>query len=51
MHHISKQLRAFSNLPYFVSGNDVSSQSVMWDNGFVIIVYISHITWLIFFHV
>jgi len=24
MHHISKQLPAFSNLPYYVSGNDVS---------------------------
>ena len=29
MHHLSKQLRAFENLPYHVSGNDVSEMIVL----------------------
>ena len=29
MHHLSKQLRAFENLPYNVSGNDVSETIVL----------------------
>ena len=29
MHHLSKQLRAFENLPYHVSGNDMSEMIVL----------------------
>ena len=29
MHHLSKQLRAFENLPYHVSGNDVSEMIIL----------------------